>query len=149
MKIQDILKDKGSRIWMVKSNQTVREAMALLVRQHIGAVLVADGDFANVVGILTERDIVRASFDKRSDINEDPVSLWMSRRIVTTTPEASVQEVMELMTEKRVRHIPVVDHDSLQGIVSIGDIVKALLESSDHEIKSLKEYMYGSLYETA
>ncbi len=143
MKIKDILKVKGSKVWMIKANQTVRSAVQILVNQKIGALVVADPRSSRIVGIISERDIMRGCYSGQN-LDTTLVSELMSRGVITGFPEEEINEVMALMTENRVRHIPVLDRGELQGIVSIGDVVKALLEESRHQIRHLQDYMYGS-----
>ena len=144
MKIKDILKVKGSKVWMVKQNQTIHDAVHALVGQNIGALLVTDEKTGKIIGILSERDIVRACYGKIKNLDGALVKDLMTKKMVTASPEDEIGEIMSVMTEKRVRHIPVLAEGVLQGIVSIGDVVKALLQDSEHQIRSLKEYMYGS-----
>ena len=144
MKIKDILKSKGSRIWTISSTQSVQEALQILVTQRIGALLVTDQKVENIVGILSERDIVRGSYAHTKNPRDIKVREWMTRRVVTCSPEDDVSHVMSLMTDKRVRHVPVAEGEELLGLVSIGDVVKAILEDSHHQIRYLKEYVYGT-----
>lgn len=142
MKIKDILRHKGPKVWAVKADQKIYDALQILVNQKIGALLVFD-DKGNIAGIISERDIVRASYLGKS-VNNTLVSELMPRKVITASPEDNINEIMEVMTQNRVRHIPVVSGGKLEGLVSIGDVVKALLEDSAHQIRFLKEYMHGS-----
>ena len=143
MKIKDILKVKGTKVWMVGASQSIQDALELLMNHRIGSLLVVDERSHNVVGILSERDIVQHLAKNHGKLEEIPVRDWMTRKLITVTPEDAIEEVMSIMTEKRIRHIPVMVEGELAGMVSIGDVVKALLEHSEHEIRHLKEYMYG------
>ncbi|MBI3306176.1 MAG: CBS domain-containing protein [Candidatus Omnitrophica bacterium] len=124
-------------------NQPLLDVVHLLVNQKIGALIVLNGK-NQVVGIISERDIMRACYDKSKNLEEIPIHAWMTKKVFIASPEDNIKDVMATMTEKRVRHIPVVVEDELQGIVSIGDIVKSLLQDSQHELQYLKEFMYGS-----
>ncbi len=143
MKIKDILGHKGPQVWAVKANQKIYEALQIMVNQKIGALLVFD-DKGNIAGIISERDIVRGCYLKSKGLGDTLVSELMTRKVITASPDDNINEIMGVMTENRVRHIPVISSGKLEGIVSIGDVVKALLEDSAHQIRFLKEYMHGS-----
>ncbi len=143
MKLKDILKAKGSKVWTVKANQSVRDALQVLVNQKIGALLVLD-DKGGIIGIISERDIVRGCFQNNKELDAMPVNKLMTKEVIIGSPEDETSYIMGVMTQKRVRHIPVVAGGKLQGIVSIGDIVKSVIEDSQYEIHYLKEYIYGS-----
>ncbi|MSR77668.1 MAG: CBS domain-containing protein [Candidatus Omnitrophica bacterium] len=142
MKLKDILKQKGSKVWALREDQTVRHAIEILVSQKIGAVLVLD-QHNHIAGILSERDIVRGCYTSTGDLEASSVAQLMTRRVISASPEEEVESVMALMTEHRIRHVPVVSEGKLEGIVSIGDVVKALLQESAYEVQSLKEFIYG------
>ena len=144
MKIKDILKIKGSKVWTVKSSQTVREALHFLMNQNIGALLVTDGKSETIVGIISERDIIRGCYERGAKIESARVSEFMTRDVIIASPEDEINDIMGVMTEKRIRHIPVMTEGKLEGLVSIGDVVKSLLKDSEHQIKYLKEFMYGT-----
>jgi CBS domain-containing protein len=149
MKIKDILKSKGSRIWTIKASQTIQEALQLLVTQRIGALLVTDDSVETIVGLLSERDLVRGSYSSLKSTRDVLVREWMTRHVITCAPDDEVSEVMRIMTDKRVRHVPVAEGDELLGLVSIGDVVKAILEESSHQIKHLKDYVFGNYSDPA
>lgn len=143
MKIKEILKSKGSQVWTVKENQTIQEAVHLLSIRHVGALLVMSESEDRIVGILSERDIVHGCNVIWKPLISVRVHDWMTRHLVTCNPEDDIQHVMSLMTEKRIRHVPVMMAGELLGIVSIGDVVKALLEESGSQIQYLKDYAFG------
>ena len=143
MKIKDILQAKGSKVWMVRENETIQDVLHVLVSQKIGAILVSDEKGEKIAGIISERDIVRGAFSWGDKLSKMPVSKLMTRHVIVGSPEDDITQVMDLMTEKRLRHLPVVDGGRLRGIVSIGDVVKILMRDAEHEIRHLKEYMYG------
>lgn len=149
MTINDILKVKGSRVWTIKSGQTVKEALALLCFQNIGALVVMDDKNRRIMGIISERDIVHGCFRRNSELEGVLVCEMMTREVITARPEDSVENLMSMMTERRVRHIPILAEDQLVGLVSIGDIVKSALQESSHQIRYLKEFMYGPSAEEA
>lgn len=142
MKLKAILKVKGSKVWSIRANQKISEAIEVLVAQRIGALLVFDEKGA-VAGILSERDIVRGCRQNLRALGTMPVSELMTPKIITASPEDDIKDIMEVMTANRVRHIPVIGETGLEGIVSIGDVVKAVLEDSESKIRFLKEYMNG------
>ena len=144
MKISDILKHKGSNVWTLQAPQTVDEALQLFVTHHIGALVVLDENNKQIVGVISERDIVRGCYYKHSKLDNTLVRDLMTEKVITCSPDDPIDGIMAMMTNHRVRHIPVLVEGRLQGIVSIGDVVKALLEDSAHQIQNLKEYMYGS-----
>ena len=136
MKISAILATKGMNVITVHPEQSLGEAVALLSRHNIGAVVVVDS--ANrPVGILSERDIVRKVAEKHA-VFSAPISQVMTRKLVTGTPHDEVHSVLQTMTDRRFRHLPVVEEGKLVGIVSIGDLVKAQLNEYKGEIDTLQ-----------
>ena len=144
MKLKDILKNKGSKVWTVKDSDTISDALEILVKHNIGAAVVCD-DYENIVGILSERDIIRACLYNSKELGITLVRKLMTKNVITASPEDETNQIMRIMTDNRVRHIPVFAAKKLIGIVSIGDVVKSLLEDSEDQIQQLKEYLYGSL----
>lgn len=145
MKIKEVLKIKGHVVCTVQSSQTIQEAVHLLSQRGIGALLVTDDHFETVVGILSERDIVRGCNISRKPLIGVKVNEWMTRSLVTCSPDDDVQSVMSLMTEHRIRHVPVVEDGEIFGVVSIGDVVKAVLGESESRIHFLQEYAFGAV----
>lgn len=140
MKISSILQNKGSFVATVTPESTVAELLDVLAEHQIGAVVVARPD-GSIAGIVSERDVVRRGREHRAAILEKPVSAIMTEMVVTCGPDATSAELMGLMTERRVRHIPVIDDDELVGIVSIGDVVKARLSELETERDALQAYI--------
>ena len=140
MNVETILKTKGAKVVTITPETVVGEATKVLKRARIGALVVSDNG-ANVLGILSERDIVSAMGDptKRSGLLEKPVSCLMTREVMTCVPEDTVQKCMALMTERRIRHLPVVVDDRMIGLISIGDVVKNRLEELESEAGFLRE----------
>ena len=143
MKLKEILKNKGSKVWSVREDQTIQEALAVLVANKIGAVLVVKKN-DTIAGIITERDIMRGCHEHGVDLYQLKVSRLMTKKVIIASPEDETSYIMGVMTENRVRHIPVMAEDKLAGLVSIGDVVKSQLEDSNYEIKYLKEFIYGN-----
>ena len=123
----------------MSSGATIAEAVDKLNTHRIGAVVVVDGE--RVTGILSERDVVRHLGRDWAGLADRPVSDLMTKAVVTTHPGAALDELMELMTSRRIRHIPVVADERLVGIVSIGDVVKRKIEEAELEASALKEYI--------
>jgi CBS domain-containing protein len=136
MQISTILATKGSTVFTVKPDQTVRDAVALLVDQRIGAVVVVD-ETGRPVGIVSERDVVR-ELAKNENVLNEPIGRVMTSDVIIARPGDDTKAVSKTMTVKRFRHLPVMDHGDLVGIVSIGDVVKAQLDEYEGEIETLQ-----------
>jgi CBS domain-containing protein len=142
MRVREILRTKGSDVVTVSPAVTVLEAMRLLVRHNIGAVVVFDGA---VCGILTERDILRLGAEDPQRLVASRVEELMTRDVVTGSLDAELHEVMEIMTERRIRHLPISGAQGLEGMISIGDVVNALRRSSEAENRHLHAYIAGTV----
>ncbi|HUO88783.1 MAG TPA: CBS domain-containing protein [Rhizomicrobium sp.] len=140
MLVKHILGEKGRDIIAISSDATLSEAARLLARKRIGAVVVRD-EAGNLAGILSERDVVRAVADESVAALVRPVSAYMTRAVATCTESDSIEDLMEMMTMGRFRHVPVVEDDRLTGIVSIGDVVKTRIAETVQEAESLREYI--------
>lgn len=142
MLVAAILKQKPPGFFSVSPGLTVAGVAAVLAEKNIGAVLVLDGD--RLSGILSERDIVRAMARQGAAALDLPASALMTRKLVTGTPDTSIEQAMEMMTSGHFRHLPILAEGRLIGLVSIGDVVKARIEQSQHEVESLRTYVTGS-----
>ena len=140
MFVSDILSQKGGLVFSVTPGTTVDEVAKQLSVRRIGSVLVLS-DQSTVVGIVSERDLVRALATHGAAAMELEIRQIMTRDVVTCHPDDSIDEVMQTMTSGRFRHLPVVHHGELLGLVSIGDVVKARLEETAHEAEALKAYI--------
>ena len=141
MLISDILRTKGDTVETVAADATLQDAVGILARQRIGALLISH-DGKHIDGILSERDIVRRLADGGIDLASERVESLMVSDVHTCSPEASVSQVMRLMDEKRIRHVPiVVDGDVLAGVVSIRDIVNARLQEAETERQQMEDYI--------
>jgi CBS domain-containing protein len=140
--ISVIIHNKGSMVLSVDEHASVFEAICLMAEVNVGAVLVKKGD--TVAGIFTERDYLQKIALNSLSSKETPVSSVMSSPVVTATPDDSVEHCMETMTNCRCRHLPVVQDGELLGIVSIGDLVKRLLEEKEFEVQQLSGYISGN-----
>ena len=141
MLIEHILATKGPEVVTVPSSTTVAEATAKLTQFRIGAVIVSDDDGATATGILSERDIVRALADEGAAALDRRVAEVMTVEVHTCEPTATLEDLMEAMTARRIRHIPVVADGRLVGVVSIGDVVKHRLGELATEAQTLHEYV--------
>ena len=139
MTVDQILSTKGRTVVTIQPHRTLTDAVALLAEKRIGAVVVTGAD-GKVVGILSERDIVRA-LALGQHVMGDPVSRYMTAKVVTCMRDMLVVDVMEEMTKGRFRHIPVVEEGRLIGLISIGDVVKHRLAEFQHEADALREYI--------
>ena len=143
MLVSDILKTKGRDVMTVAPDVPVGDAVSMLAEKRIGSVVVTT-DGGTVAGILSERDVVRVLAEKGGDVLAEPVSMLMTSKVVTCAPQQTIAEVMEMMTTGRFRHVPVMEHGRLAGMVSIGDVVKFRLEETQEEVRQLAAYVAGS-----
>lgn len=139
--VNDILRDKGHTVWSVRPTNTVLDALGVMAEHDIGAVLVMDG--GKLVGVLSERDYARKVVLAGRSSRESQVQDVMSTHVVCVPPDRSVESCMSIMTHERLRHLPVVDHKRVVGIVSIGDLVKATIDEQEFTILQLKSYIAG------
>ena len=140
MGVAQILAEKGSTVVTIGGDKTMADAVDMLNKHRIGAIVVVDASGA-VQGILSERDVVRAVGQHGAEGLKLPVSERMTRKVATCTPTAVLQDLMTMMTEGKFRHVPVVESGRLGGMVSIGDIVKHRLAEMEAESQALKEYI--------
>jgi CBS domain-containing protein len=143
MNVETILQNKGSAVATIRPGDTVGSAVDALVSRNIGA-LVASDDGERVDGIISERDIVHALARHGSGLLALTVAEVMTRPVITCKPTQSVDELMAEMTNRRIRHFPVVRDGQLCGIVSIGDVVKSRLDEIEYEAKSLRSFIAGA-----
>ena len=139
--ISAILNQKGGNIFSVSPQATVFEAVSLLAEKNIGAVLVIDGE--KLVGLLSERDYTRKVMLRGKRSRETTVAEIMSADLKTVSPREAVAECLRLMTDKRIRHLPVVDGEKVVGVISIGDLVKWVIDCQSAAIAHLESYIHG------
>ena len=137
--VRDLLAYKGGQIWSVSPNATVFETLQLMAEHEIGAVLVMEG--TKTVGIISERDYARQVILKGKASRDTPVREVMTARVVYVRPEQTVDDCMALMTDKRIRHLPVVEDGAVIGVLSIGDVVKAMISEKEFLIEQLENYI--------
>jgi CBS domain-containing protein len=140
MTVKIILDEKGRNVTTVGRETTLMEAARVLTQQKIGAVVVVDPD-RHILGILSERDIVRAIAERGSDVMDQDVASVMTRKVVQCREESSINEVMEIMTNGRFRHLPVAVDGRLAGIISIGDVVRRRIQDVEREAEDMKAYI--------
>ena len=142
--VRDMLRTKGRDIWSVAPDTSVYDVLKLMADKNIGAVLVRDA--GELVGILSERDYARKVALQGKTAMDTPASEIMTNRVICVPPEETAEESMALMTEKKVRHLPVLEDDQLIGVISIGDVVKAIIPEQEFIIKQLEHYVRGTPY---
>ncbi|MPZ38363.1 MAG: CBS domain-containing protein [Rhizobiales bacterium] len=140
MTVKTILSTKGSEVITIGPTATLEEAIAILTKHRIGALVVLGAD-ERVIGILSERDIVRALAERSANALKEPLAQCMTRIVVTCSECDTVSDLMERMTHGRFRHIPVMEQDRLVGIISIGDVVKQRLGEMERESEALRDYI--------
>lgn len=139
MFVESILNAKGSDVFTVEASSTIGDLIAVLAHHNIGAVVVTEADA--IVGIISERDIVRHLAGSAEGFRARPVSTLMTRSPITCTRTETIDSAMAKMSKGRFRHLPVVEHGRLVGIISIGDVVKRKIDQAEHEAEELREYI--------
>lgn len=142
MLLKEVLEKKGYSIVQVPAGSMVRDVLRHMVEHKVGAVIVVDKN--NPVGIFTERDALRAASQEDIDLGKTAVDEFMTREMVCGLPGEKVEDAMSVMTEKRLRHLPIVEDGSIRGVVSIGDVVKAAVDIHKTEVHYLKNYIQGT-----
>ena len=140
-RVKDILSAKGGETWSIGPDDSVYAAIHLLADKQVGALVVTDGD--RMVGIISERDYARQIILKGRSSENTLVKDIMSGNVITATPGQDIQICMQLMTEKRIRHLPIIDADKLVGMISIGDLVRAIIADQESTIGDLEKYISG------
>lgn len=140
--VKDILQAKGQEVWSVSPEGSVYDALTFMAEKNVGALVVTEKD--RVVGIISERDYARKVILKGKSSKELAVKEIMTPRVVCVRPEQTMEECMELMTDKHIRHLPVLDEDRLVGLISIGDVVKAIIAEKEFIIGQLEGYITGN-----
>lgn len=141
--VNELLQAKGHDYWSVTPDTTVFDALKMMADKNVGALLVLEAE--TLVGLLSERDYARKVILKGKSSKKTPVKEIMSEKVICVGPERTIEECMALMTEKRVRHLPVLEENKLLGIVSIGDVVKEIISEQEFMIEQLEHYISGSL----
>lgn len=142
--VKEILQTKGSDVWTIIPEAPVYEALKLMAEKDVGALVVVESD--EVVGIISERDYARKVILKGKSSMDTPVKNIMTTRVFYVAPEQPIEECMALMTDKRVRHLPVITDGKLAGLVSIGDVIKEIISEQKVYIRDLENYIEGRRY---
>ena len=142
--IDTILKHKTSEIWTIPPEKTVFEAIEMMAEKNIGALMVTAS--GKLVGVISERDYARKVALKGKSSKETPVGDIVSMPVIVVSPTHTVDECLRIMTENRVRHLPVIDGDKILGVISIGDLVNWVISAQDVAIKQMENYIAGNYY---
>jgi CBS domain-containing protein len=138
-KVRDILEGKGRDVWSIEPSASVYDAMKVMADKGVGALLVMEGE--KLVGIISERDYARKIILQGRSSRTTAVHEIMTARVAYAEPEQNIEECMAIMTEKRIRHLPVMDAGQVRGIISIGDLVKSIIDEQKFIIEQLERYI--------
>lgn len=139
--VRQLINRKGNSVWSTRPDTTVFEALGLMAEKEIGSLLVFDGD--NLVGIFSERDYARKVILKGKSSHNTAVSEIMTKNVISVRLDQSMADCMALMTDKRIRHLPVLEDDRVVGVISIGDVVKEIILDQEFVIDQLENYITG------
>lgn len=139
--VKQLVKAKGNQVWSISSQATVFEALKLMAEKDIGALMVIDGDI--LVGVISERDYARKVILQGKSSIDTPVREIMTPKVIYVRTDHSIEDCMALMTNKHIRHLPVYEEDVLVGVISIGDVVKAIISQQEIYIEQLENYITG------
>jgi CBS domain-containing protein len=142
--VRQLLDQKGRETYSINPDATVYDAIAKMAEKDIGSLVVMDGD--KIVGVITERHYARNVVLKGKTSPATPVEAIMDKLVFVVQPEQSIEQCMALMTEKRIRHLPVVEKEKLIGVISIGDLVKSIISDQQITIGQLEHYIHGQRY---
>ena len=142
--VRDLLKIKGNEVWTIPPATSVLDTLKFMAKKDVGALLVLDAN--EIVGVISERDFVRSIAQTEQCLLEALVQDYMTKDVHTVGLDQTIEECMQLMTHKRIRHLPVVENHTLVGLISIGDVVKEMISSKESIINSLENYIEGRGY---
>jgi len=142
--VKNLIQMKGSQLWYIRPDANVLEALELMTQKDIGALPVLDQ--SDLVGIISERDIVQMLSNAKAFYPQDTIEKYMTRELIVTNLDTTVEECMTLMTNYHIRHLPVVEEGKLIGLISIGDVVKSIISDRDDMINNLEDYIVGRGY---
>jgi len=139
--VKKILDEKGSQVWTISPDANVFQALKMMAEKEIGALVVVENE--KIVGIISERDYARKIAMLGRQSQDTPVREIMSTSVYVINPETTAEECMALMTDKRIRHLPVLQNEKLAGLISIGDVVKVIITEQKFTIQNLENYIMG------
>lgn len=142
--VRDLLKVKGEGVWAISPETSTLDALRFMTEKNVGALVVLEDGI--LVGIISERDFVHRIAEKRAAQLDDSISDTMTEKVFTVTPDQTIADCMLLMTDRHIRHLPVMSGDKLIGLISIGDVVKAIISEKDSLINNLQDYILGRGY---
>ena len=140
--VKQLLEGKGHDVASILPEKSVYDAMQLMAEKNVGALLVLDAS-SKLVGIVSERDFARKMYKMEKLVRDVPISEIMTRQVAYVRPDQTNQDCMALVTDKHVRHLPVMENDKVVGLISIGDLVKDIIAEQEFVIKQLENYIYG------
>ncbi len=140
--VRELIDSKGEAVWSVAPDAPVFEALSLMAEKNIGAVVVLEGD--TLAGILSERDYARKVILRGRSSRETPVREIMTAKVTSVGPDESLESCMEVMTARRIRHLPILEGDRVRGVISLGDVVEVILSNREKTIGQLERYITGS-----
>jgi len=140
--VRQLINKKGNNVWSIQFNATVFEALELMAEKGVGALIIFDQD--QLVGIFSERDYARKVILKGKSSRDTCVSEIMTKQVVCVRPEQTMSDCMALMTDKHIRHLPVLDDNKIIGVISIGDVVKEIISNQEFLIEQMENYITGS-----
>ena len=140
-RIQTLLKKKGYDVWRIAPDASVYDAIHLMAEKGVGALIVMDGQ--KLVGVISERDYARKIILEGRSSENTKISEIMSAEVITVAPDNRIEECMAIMTERRIRHLPVLDGDELLGVISLGDLVKYIIAEQQFVIEQMERYIAG------
>ncbi len=140
-RIQTLLKKKGYDVWRIAPDASVYDAIHLMAEKGVGALIVMDGQ--KLVGVISERDYARKIILEGRSSENTKISEIMSAEVITVGPDSRIEECMAMMTERRIRHLPVLDGDELIGVISLGDLVKYIIAEQQFVIEQMERYIAG------
>jgi len=142
--VRDLLKVKAEGVWAISPDTSTIDALRFMAEKNVGALLVLEDGL--LVGIISERDFVHRIAEKRDAQLDASIGDYMTTKVITVTPDQTIEDCMKLMTDKRIRHLPVLSNDQLVGIISIGDVVKGIISEQSSMINNLQDYIMGTGY---
>jgi len=142
--VRDLIKTKGTEVWSVSPDTTMIDALNQLAKKDVGALMVTKDD--KMVGIVSERDFVRSIAKTGQCLLHSTVERYMTTEISSVTPDATIDQCMQLMTDKHIRHLPVLENEKLVAVISIGDVVRDLISNKELTINQLEDYIQGRTF---